>query len=123
MPMGCAGIQLRNNQVSEYSSMRLLTSNKGWHLHCFYVKNDTVAPLPEFTDRLIEEVSDSWRKWGVLEKDKKRIQDHLTAIRILKERGVKGSGIIGAYHTWRVVPLMRRALPLHMMAPGCHSTG
>ena len=51
------------------------------------------------------------------EKDKKRIQDHLTAIRILKERGVKGSGIIGAYHMWRVAPLMRRALPLHMMAP------
>ena len=39
---------------------------------------------------------------GVLEKDKKRIQDHLTTIRILKERGVKGSGIIGAYHMRRV---------------------
>ena len=36
---------------------------------------------------------------GVPDKDKKKIQDHLTAIRILKERGVKGSGIIGAYHT------------------------
>ena len=31
MPMGCAGIQLLNNRVSEYPSMRLLTSNKGWH--------------------------------------------------------------------------------------------
>ena len=29
---------------------------------------------------------------------------------------MKGSGIIGAYHTWRVAPLMRRTLPLHMMA-------
>ena len=55
---------------------------------------------------------------GVLEKDKKRIQDHLTAIHILKKRGVKGSEIIGAYHTWRVAPLMRRALPLYTMAPG-----
>ena len=71
----------------------------------------------EFTGRLIEEVLESWRKWGVLEKDKKKIQDHLTIVRILKERGVKGSGIIGAYHTWRVAPLMKRALPLHMMAP------
>ena len=26
-------------------------------------------------------------------------------------------GIIGAYQTWMVVPLMRRALPLHTMAP------
>ena len=31
MLMGCAGIQLWNNRVSEYPSMRLLTSNKGWH--------------------------------------------------------------------------------------------
>ena len=30
---------------------------------------------------------------------------------------MKGSGIIGAYHMRRVAPLMRRAFPLHMMAP------
>ena len=49
---------------------------------------------------------------GVLDKDKKKIQNHLTALQILKERGVKGLGIIGAYHTWRVAPLMSRVLPL-----------
>jgi len=57
-------------------------------------------------------------KVWVPKKDKKRIQDHLTAIQILKERGVKGSGIIGTYHMRRVAPLMRHALPLHTMAPG-----
>ena len=31
---------------------------------------------------------------------------------------MKGSGIIDAYHTWRVAPLMKRALPLHMMVLG-----
>ena len=31
---------------------------------------------------------------------------------------MKGSGIIGAYHTLRVALLVRRVLPLHMMAPG-----
>ena len=31
MPMGCAGIQLWNNRVDEYPSMRLSTSNKGRH--------------------------------------------------------------------------------------------
>jgi len=30
---------------------------------------------------------------------------------------VKGSGIIGAYHTRRVAPLMSHALPLYLMAP------
>ena len=93
------------------------TSNKGWHSHWFYLKNDAAALLPEFTGRLVEEVLDSWRKWGVLEKDKKKIRNHLIAIQILKERGLKGSGIIRAYHTRRVAPLMRHALPLYGMAP------
>ena len=56
--MGCAGIQLRNNRVSEYPSMRLSTSNKGWHSYWFYVRNDAAALLLEFTGRLIEEVPD-----------------------------------------------------------------
>jgi len=70
-----------------------------------------------FSGRLIEEVLGSWKR-GVLDKDKKRIKDHLTTLQILKERGVKGSGIIGAYHTWRVAPLMSRVLPLYLMVPG-----
>ena len=73
MLMGCAGIQLRNNRVSEYPPMHLSTSNKGWHSHWFYVKNDAAAPLLEFIGHLIKEVSESWRRWGVLEKDKKKI--------------------------------------------------
>ena len=36
---------------------------------------------------------------------------------------MKGSRIIGAYHTWRVALLMRRVLPLHMMAPGASLYG
>ena len=43
-PMGCAGIHLRNNRVGEYPSMRLSTSNKGWHSQWFYLKNDANAP-------------------------------------------------------------------------------
>ena len=34
-----------------------------------------------------------------------------------QENGLKGSGVIGAYHARRVVPLLMRALPLYMMAP------
>jgi len=60
---------------------------------------------------------ESWRKWGVLEKDKKKIQDHITAIHILKENVLKGSGVIGAYHARRVAPLKTCTLPLYAMAP------
>ena len=73
MPIGCAGIQLWNNRVDEYPSMRLSTSNKGWHSQWFYLKNDITTPLPEFTGHLIEEAPEQWRKWGVPEKDKKKI--------------------------------------------------
>jgi len=73
MPMGCTGIQLRNNRVNDYLAMWLSTTNKGWLSHWFYLKNDAAAPLLEFTGHLIEEAPASWRKWGVLEKDKKRI--------------------------------------------------
>ena len=65
MLMGCAGIQLRHNQVSEYPPMWLSTSNKGWHSQWFYLKNDAAAALPEFIERLIEEALESWRKWGI----------------------------------------------------------
>ena len=115
--MGCAGIHLQNNRVGEYPSMRLSTSNKGWHSWWFYLKNDATALLLEFTGRLIGEALESWRKWGVPKKDKKNIWDHIAAIHILKENGLKGSGVIGAYHTRRVAPLMMRVLLLYAMAP------
>ena len=83
----------------------------------FDLKNDVAAPLPEFTGRLIEEAPESWRKWGISERDKKKIRDHITAIHILKENGLNGLGVIRAYHTRRVAPLMTRALPLYTMAP------
>jgi len=35
----------------------------------------------------------------------------------MKENGLKGSSIIGAYHARRVALLMTRVLPLYAMAP------
>ena len=88
----------------------------------FYVKDDVAAPLLVFSRRIIEEVPGSW-KWGVPDKDKKRIKDHLVTLQILKERGMKGSGIIGAYHTRRVAPLMSHVLPLYLMGLGASLEG
>ena len=54
---------------------------------------------------------------GVPTKEKKNIDDLLATLQTLKDRGMKGSGIIGAYHMRRVAPLMAHVLPLHQMAP------
>ena len=97
--------------------MWLLTSNKGWHSQWFYLKNDAIALLSEFIGRLIEEALEQWRKWGIPKKDKKKIRDHITAIHILKESGLKGSGVIRAYHARRVAPLTMHVLPLYVMVP------
>jgi hypothetical protein len=40
----------------------------------------------------------------ILKKDVKRIIDHLATIKILRDGGVKGSGVIRVYHARRVVP-------------------
>ena len=74
------------------------------------------APLPKYSGRLIEEAPESW-KWGVLTKEKKHITDLLAALHALKDWGVKGPGIIDAYHARRVAPLMARTLTLHRMVP------
>ena len=62
------------------------------------------------------EAPGSWG-WGVPGKGKKLLNGLLAALQTLKQRGVKGSGIIGAYHARRVAPLMARALPLYQMVP------
>ena len=35
----------------------------------------------------------------------------------MKENGLKGLGVIGAYHARRVAPLMTHVLPLYAMVP------
>ena len=50
-------------------------------------------------------------------KGKKHLNGLLAALRTVKDRGMKGLGIIGAYHARRVAPLMARALSLYQMVP------
>ena len=82
-----------------------------------YVRDDVSATLPRYTGRLIEEAPESW-SWGIQFKDKKHLSDLVSVLQALKERGIKGAGIIGAYHARRVAPLMMRTLPLHRMMLG-----
>ena len=42
--MGCVSIRLRGNRSSEYTSILLSKSNKGWHKLWFYLRNDAAFP-------------------------------------------------------------------------------
>lgn len=102
--------------------MRLSTSNKGWHSLWFYLKNGADPTLPghvlsEFTGCVIEVPPETWAKWGLTKKEKRIIEDHVVAIQILREHGLRGSGVISAYHGRRAAPLMARVFPLHKMVP------
>lgn len=88
----------------------------------FYLKNDAVTSLPNFFGCLVEEAPQLWG-WGAPNKEKKRIRDHLAAIVLLKEHGLKGSSVIGAYHDRGVVLLMACALPLYEMTPDAQLDG
>jgi hypothetical protein len=114
VPMGCASIHLQGRWFAEYMTLPLSKSDKGWHALWFYMKNDAIAPLPNFTGRLIEEVPSVWG-WGPPKKEKRRHSNLLDAIALLKHRGLYGTGVIGAYHATRVAPLMAHALLLYRM--------
>jgi hypothetical protein len=79
VPLGCASIHHRGHRFAEYMALQLSRSNKGWHVLWFYVKNDAVVPLPDFTICLIDEAPPVW-EWGPPEKEKKRFRNLLDAI-------------------------------------------
>ena len=92
MTMGCTGIHLRGQQAAEYMPCQLSRSNKGWHSHWFYLKNDPAAPLLIFSGRLVEEVPLSW-PWGPPIKEE-RMHDLLEAIAFLKTHGLHRADVI-----------------------------
>lgn len=55
--------------------------------------------------------------------EEKKINDHLTAIVVLWEKGLNGAGVIGAYHKRRVAPLMKWVLCLFEMVPDARTEG
>jgi hypothetical protein len=99
-----------------------MKSNKGWHSRWFYIKNYDAAPLPLFTGRTIAAAPPAWLR-GPVDKEKKRFAPLLGAITYVKVRGLCGAGVIGAYHSRRVVSLMVHVLPLFGMAPGVRLEG
>jgi hypothetical protein len=122
VPVGCASICLWGNRTAQYMSLSLTTSNKGWHKQWFYLKNDHAAPLLLFFDSFIESASKTW-VWGPLANKQDRIEDHLKAIAILRERGLCKASVIGAYHVRRLAPLMACTLSMYQMMPGSPPDG
>jgi hypothetical protein len=78
--------------------------------------------LSIFSGSFIKSAPKTW-VWGPPTKEQDRIEDHLKAIAILKECGLCGVSVIGAYHVRRLAPLMARALSMYQMMPGSSPDG
>ena len=87
-------------QAAEYMPCQLSRSNKRWHSHWFYLKNDPTAPFPVFSGRLVEEVPPLW-PWGPPIKEKKMMHELLEAIVFLKTHVILEASAIGGYNARR----------------------
>lgn len=122
-PLGCAGIHLRNNRSFENIPLKLVSSNKEWRSKCFFfLKNRPEAPFLACSGNGILTTPVQW-KADVPTGDREKIADHLAAISVLRGSGLKGAGVIGAYHASGVAPLMRCALLLFVMTPDTPRAG
>jgi hypothetical protein len=52
--------------------MKGLSSNKGWHQRCFYLRSDANAPLPPYTGRFLVEAPEHWG-YGPVASEKRKI--------------------------------------------------
>lgn len=86
------------------------------------MKNNNSAPLPFFSSHTTMAALQVW-SWGPVDKERKRLASLLGAIAYLNGHDLCGAGVIGAYHSRRVAPLMARELLLYGMAPGVRLEG
>ena len=121
--MGCARFRLWGERSKGYVAMPSTASNKGWHDEWFYLKNDSRAPVPEFTGRLFLEKDYTWDHGASKGKEVNQTLALIPTVRLLAERGVTGVGVIAEYHRRRVLPLMARSVPLQAMTPDAPTVG
>lgn len=94
----------------------LTKDNKGWYSSWFYVKNHGDAPLPAYSGRFLTDKLPMW-EYSPKREEREKLSGLLAAIKLLKNRGLTGAGMVGAYHKRRVAPIMARALALDEMWP------
>jgi hypothetical protein len=79
---------------------------KEWRSKWFYAGN--MLPALSFHSDSSPLVNDHWEKNLLSSEELKRIQPLLDRIRVLKQQGLNGLGIIANYLCWRVQPLKAR---------------
>jgi hypothetical protein len=125
--IGYVALHFRGSRSKGYISLRLCSSNKGWHDQWFYRRNHGALSavghgLPAFLPKAPSEAPQSWVR-GVPKKGEKRTVGAIATMAILRGRGVTLAGVIGDNLRQGVAPLMARRLPLFKMTAEAPSNG
>nr|CAB3457772.1 unnamed protein product [Digitaria exilis] len=115
-------LQVRRSRKDLYIPSSMVSNNQDWDKGWFYLRNDG-GHLPPYTGLLLTQKQDDWH-FGVSPPARKRKLDPLIeALQRLSKLGLTAGGVIANFHRRRVLPLMRRRLPLHKMTPDADLTG
>jgi hypothetical protein len=105
-PLGGCGIQFLQGKKNLFSDYELVDSMKEWHSEWFYDRNMLPALAVHSDSGPL--VNDRWEKNPLLSEELKKIQPLLDRIRVLKQQGLTGFGIVSSYLRRRVQPLKVR---------------
>jgi hypothetical protein len=105
-PLGGCGIQFRQGKKNLFFDYDLVDFVKEWRSEWFYAGN--MLPALSFQSDSSPLVNDRWEKNLLSSKELKKIQPLLDRIRILKQQGLNGLGIIASYLRRQIQPLKAR---------------
>jgi hypothetical protein len=88
-------LELRSDRAHLYISATLTSSNKGWQIRWFYLRNDDER-LTAFTHRIVLGAEEPWR-WGLPRELQTNLRPLLDTLRKLRDRGLTTTGVIVAF--------------------------
>jgi hypothetical protein len=98
-----------------------MSSNRGWQEGWFYLRNNDDR-LPPYTGRVMTERLPKWR-WGAPGSEQRKLQPLLDTLKRLRDDSLTATGVVAAFHQWRVLPLMAWLLHLDQMEEGAPLEG
>jgi hypothetical protein len=74
--IGCANLRMKQGRGNNYIPVALTSSNIGWHMGWFYLRNDTEFALPAYTRNSITESRRNWSNGPEKTEQQKILKDH-----------------------------------------------
>ena len=115
-------LHVRGYRSHLYNPSKMTTNNAGWTRGWFYLRNDG-GRLSAFTNKVLWERPEKWN-WGVSPPKQQARHEVLTnALRHLAKKELTAAAVIANFHWQRVIPLVKRSLPIFELTPEAPAEG